>query len=73
MEYVIMVVGLLFVAAAWDGMRRAINASDAKGSAVQRIDALTSRVTTLETSLIVTRNHLAEMKSFVASGGKSRR
>jgi len=73
MEYVILIVGLAAVGAAWDGARRAIEASVDKVTGSGTISDLEARLLVVEASLLVTRNHLAELKGFVAmSKGRSR-
>ena len=73
MEYVIALVGLAAVGAAWDGARRAIEASAAKDSASGKLEELSDRLAILEATLSMTKSSLAELKGFIASGTQKRR
>jgi hypothetical protein len=73
MEYVILVVGLAAVGAAWDGARRAIESSSSKHVSGQEQSELERRLSHLERAQLVTRNHLVELKGFVASGLRKQR
>ena len=73
MEYVIALVGLAAVGAAWDGARRAIEASADKGNTSGKLKDMSDRLAILEATLSMTKSSLAELKGFIANGTQKRR
>jgi hypothetical protein len=79
MEYVILVVGLAAVSAVWDLGRRAVQQYASKRDEGGAIHTLASRITSLERNQadqnelsVKTRNHLAELKTFVGNAQRKR-
>lgn len=65
MEYVILVVGLSAVTAAWDAARRAIESHSTNSMTDAALKELGDRVDKIESSHLVTRNHLSELRNFM--------
>ena len=79
MEYVILVVGLAAVGAAWDGFRRAVESDNAKRARSEAVNSLAisqaeleRRVTHLEGSALNIKNTIAEVKNFAIASQRKR-
>lgn len=73
MEYVICIVGLSAVGAAWDGWRRAIAASAAQNRSLEAEKAFSERLDRVENGQLAMRNHISELKNFLTAQSRKSR